>query len=87
LSSNSTMPLYNPLPLVQPSNRPTLSTMVTMAAPFPAFGSKCKRDELPCLRHGQIICASAQKWGMCNHGCMKPQAVAAGTTCTNGAIA
>jgi hypothetical protein len=50
------------------------------AAPAPATGgASCSAD-------GAMICFSATEFGICNGGSAVPQAVAAGTTCSNGAI-
>ncbi|KAK5123077.1 hypothetical protein LTR85_003273 [Meristemomyces frigidus] len=39
-----------------------------------------------CSNEGALVCNGSTQWGLCDHGSVVFQAVAAGTTCTNGAI-
>ncbi|KAH7135261.1 hypothetical protein B0J11DRAFT_156240 [Dendryphion nanum] len=62
----------SPTPQPQPQNP-------TPANP-PATGS------VPCKTDGSIVCIGSSQWGLCNMGSAVPQALAAGTKCSNGAI-
>lgn len=46
----------------------------------------CASGELFCPEHGRLVCISSFLWGLCDRGCVKSQAVAAGTKCENGSI-
>lgn len=48
----------------------------------PAAASSC----VPCTSNGAVVCIGTTQFGMCNFGCAIPQALAAGTTCSNGTI-
>lgn len=67
-------------PQPQPVNTP-------VQPPIPNAGSgSCAAGKLPCSEEGQLVCISETQSGLCNHGCMIPQAVAAGTVCKDGTI-
>lgn len=40
----------------------------------------------PCTNEGAIVCIGSNQFGLCNQGVAVPQALAAGTTCSNGQI-
>ncbi|OCK82133.1 lytic polysaccharide monooxygenase [Lepidopterella palustris CBS 459.81] len=48
----------------------------------PAPSSTC----VPCTTDGAVVCMGETQFGICNFGCAMPQALAAGTTCSNGTI-
>ncbi|KAF2705869.1 lytic polysaccharide monooxygenase [Pleomassaria siparia CBS 279.74] len=74
----------NPAPVASApaAPAPVASAPVASApvAPAPVSnGSTCTTD-------GALVCISATQFGICSGGTAVPQAVAAGTTCVNGAI-
>lgn len=40
----------------------------------------------PCTEDGKLVCLPPNQWGICDHGCVVPQAVAAGMVCQNGGM-
>jgi hypothetical protein len=40
----------------------------------------------PCTNNGSLVCIGSSQFGICDNGCAIAQAVAAGTSCSNGAI-
>lgn len=56
----------------------------TSAAPPPPASSP--PGSQACSPNGAIICMGAGHFGICDHGYAVPQALAAGTTCSNGQI-
>jgi hypothetical protein len=56
----------------------------TPANGTPAEGSA---DCSPCTNDGAVVCIGTNQFGLCNRGCAIPQPMAAGMTCTNGAMA
>jgi hypothetical protein len=69
------------------SAAPSTPTTVPAAAPAaPANGSgSCTDGQVACSASG-FYCIDTSTFGMCAFGCATPMAVAAGTSCTNGAI-
>jgi hypothetical protein len=55
---------------------------VTSEAPAPPSG-----NDSMCGTEGAVVCNGESQWGLCDHGKVVFQPVAAGTTCRNGAIA
>ena len=43
-------------------------------------------DCTPCDNDGAVVCIGASQFGLCNHGCVVPQPLANGMSCTGGAI-
>ena len=43
-------------------------------------------DCTPCNNDGAVVCIGASQFGLCNHGCVVPQPLANGMSCTGGAI-
>ncbi|TID24362.1 spore coat protein SP96 precursor [Venturia nashicola] len=39
-----------------------------------------------CTEDGKLNCLPSNQWGICDHGCIVPQNLAAGTVCQNGGI-
>lgn len=67
------------------ASAPVRVTPIASASAAPVSGSSsCASPAQPCT--GVFMCFSATQFGLCNHGCALPQAVAAGTQCLNGAI-
>ncbi|KAK8187328.1 hypothetical protein HDK77DRAFT_428216 [Phyllosticta capitalensis] len=58
------------------------STPATAAAPAGTGSSSC----VPCSTDGAVVCMGSSQFGLCNYGCAVPQAVAAGTSCSDGKI-
>ncbi|EOD46824.1 hypothetical protein BKCO1_34000119 [Neofusicoccum parvum] len=50
------------------------------AASTPASGCEA------CSENGKVVCIGTSSFGLCNNGCAVAQALAAGTTCSNGTI-
>lgn len=40
----------------------------------------------PCTTDGAVVCIGTDSFGLCNFGCAVPQKLAAGTSCSNGAL-
>jgi len=62
-----------------PAAQPTAPSTGT-----PAEGSA---DCTPCTNDGAVVCIGTNQFGICNRGCAIPQPMAAGMSCTNGAMA
>ncbi|SMR59588.1 unnamed protein product [Zymoseptoria tritici ST99CH_3D1] len=65
-------PAYNP-----PAAAPYSNSSGTRA---------CAAPKIACSSPGAIVCIDAMHFGICDNGCAVPQAVAPGTTCSNGTI-
>jgi hypothetical protein len=68
---------------------PANSAVVPPAAP--AFGNSgsCPPGRISCpagANDGVLVCVSSAQFAFCDHGCMQPLSVAAGTVCQNGQI-
>ncbi|KAF2462773.1 uncharacterized protein BDR25DRAFT_347618 [Lindgomyces ingoldianus] len=62
---------------------PTAAPSPTGAAPAaPAASGNC----VACTNDGGVVCIGSNQFGLCNRGCAVPQALAAGMSCSNGAI-
>jgi hypothetical protein len=48
----------------------------------PSNGGDCT----PCTTDGAVVCISTTQFGLCNRGCAVPQMLAAGMTCSGGAV-
>lgn len=48
----------------------------------PSGGSGCH----PCTTDGAVVCIGTSQFGLCNHGCAVPQALANGMSCSGGAV-
>lgn len=68
-------------PTVAPA-APSQPAGTGVAAPPPAASGSC----VPCTNEGGVVCVGSSQFGLCDHGCAVPQALAAGMTCANGAI-
>jgi hypothetical protein len=73
-------------PAAPPSAQPTAAQPSTIpsAGTAPSGGSA---DCTPCTTDGAVVCIGTNQFGLCNRGCAVPQPMAAGMTCTNGAMA
>lgn len=78
----------------QPSGFVTITTSVatahTTATILPAVPPSELQPAVPaagCSPDGAIICIGTTQFAICDHGRAVPQALAAGTTCSNGVIA
>jgi hypothetical protein len=47
----------------------------------------CAGDAVPCEGEDSVVCMDGGKFGLCNHGCAVPRALADGTHCANGKVA
>jgi hypothetical protein len=65
----------------QPTGTGSPAVPTTPSSPSAGGGSGT------CSENGAIVCNGATQFGLCNNGNVVWQAVAAGTTCSNGAIA
>lgn len=79
ITATSAITSYVTAPVVA---APSASSAAPIA--LPDSGS-CAAGEVPCTVSG-FVCVSETQFGLCNRGCMVPQAVAAGTVCKNGGI-
>ncbi|KAE8863171.1 hypothetical protein PTNB73_06378 [Pyrenophora teres f. teres] len=43
-------------------------------------------DCTPCQTEGSVVCMGGNMFGLCNHGCAVPQALARGMSCSAGAV-
>jgi hypothetical protein len=86
--SNPDNGAVTPAPAPVASSAPVVAPVPVTPAPVdpvpvtPAPASGCT----PCTNNGGLICVSSTQFGICDNGCAIAQAVAAGTTCSNGAI-
>lgn len=64
------------------TQQPTYDTPEGGNDTTPADESNCT----PCTEDGAIVCVGSSQFGLCNRGCVVAQDLAAGMTCTNGAI-
>jgi hypothetical protein len=73
-----------PAPVASSAPVATQPAPVDTPAPVPvtAPASGCT----PCTNNGSLVCISSSQFGICDNGCAIAQAVAAGTSCSNGAI-
>jgi hypothetical protein len=69
-----------------PSAAPAKSTEAAAAPSAPAAAPATGSSGTSCTT-GAVVCISSTQFGICSNGVAVPQAVAVGTTCTNGKIA
>ncbi|QDS73639.1 hypothetical protein FKW77_002254 [Venturia effusa] len=74
------------------ANKPVLVAPGASSAPAAPVASSIPSTSAaacahPCTEDGKLVCLPSNQFGICNHGCLVPQTVAAGTSCQNGAIA
>lgn len=51
-----------------------------------ASSGSCASGNISCVTDGAVVCIGSTQWGLCNAGCAVPMALAAGTSCSDGAI-
>lgn len=80
-------PVTSPQPAAPetPSNGSTKPDNGTQA-PSAGSGSSGSADCTPCSNDGAVVCIGSNQFGLCNHGCAVPQALANGMSCSAGAI-
>jgi hypothetical protein len=80
---SSAVPVAAPssaVPVAAPSSAvPVAGTSVASAPVASGTG-------VPCSTNGAIVCIGSTQFGVCNWGIATPQALAAGTVCSNGSI-
>ncbi|KAF2757456.1 hypothetical protein EJ05DRAFT_500993 [Pseudovirgaria hyperparasitica] len=86
-------PISTPTTLVTVTNAapaptaPVQATPPAIPTPAPTPGSASPpANGTACTTDGALVCNGSEQWGLCNHGAVQWQPVAAGTTCANGAI-
>lgn len=91
--STHTVPASSAAPPTYPTLSPTFGHGISgpstgSAAPTgsPASSSGSAGSPGQCTTDGAIVCNGSTQFGLCDHGSVAWQAVAAGTTCSNGAI-
>ena len=86
LASSAASPAY---PTISPTlgqgiSGPSTGSAAPTGAPSSSSGSAGSSGQ--CTTDGAIVCNGSTQFGLCDHGSVVWQAVAAGTTCSNGAI-
>jgi hypothetical protein len=76
-------------PSAQPSAQPSVPSAGVPSTGAPSNGTPASGsgDCTPCTNDGAVVCIGTNQFGLCNRGCAVPQPMAAGMTCTNGAMA
>jgi hypothetical protein len=69
-------------PSAAPSAAPAPTEAPATQPQTPTAGSGCQS----CSTEGAIVCIGSSQFGICANGCATPQALAAGTSCSNGQI-
>ncbi|KAF2492361.1 hypothetical protein BU16DRAFT_551997 [Lophium mytilinum] len=72
--------------IVAPSSASAAAPSVPVAATSVDTAPAAAGTGVPCSTNGAIVCIGSTQFGVCNWGFATPQALAAGTTCTNGQI-
>jgi len=62
------------------------SSAVPVAGTSVASAPAASGTGVPCSTNGAIVCIGSAQFGVCNWGFAEPQALAAGTVCSNGSI-
>jgi hypothetical protein len=73
----------SPAPTAEP--KPISAAPVPVNAPATDSGARAA-GKLSCTGEGTLVCVSLTQFGLCDRGCLVPQAVAAGTICDGGII-
>lgn len=71
-------------PTLSPAPNQGFAGSAATAAPAPTGATSS--SGATCSTPGALVCNGPNQWGLCNNGNVVWQAVAAGTTCSNGAI-
>ncbi|KAF2140310.1 lytic polysaccharide monooxygenase [Aplosporella prunicola CBS 121167] len=62
------------------------ATSASSSSSSSSGSSSGSSSDVDCSEDGALVCIGTSQFGICNRGKATPQAVAAGTTCTNGKI-
>lgn len=85
-SAPAAAPTAQPAQPTQPAaNKP--STPAPSAAPqVPNNSTPSNGECTPCTNDGGVVCIGSKQFGLCNRGCAVAQDLAAGMSCSNGAV-